>query len=271
MKCMDANLKHLIVAKSQELDIPLIGFASVDSWDTPLFKPWIPEEFRPRALYPEAQTVIVIGLPVFLPVLETAPSIWYHELYKTINTLLDLDAYRIAAVLNANDIPSFPLPRDGYGAISVLQEKPVAAFSHRHAAYLAGLGTFGVNNMILTEEYGPRVRFTSIFTTAWIPPDRIRADSLCTRCMRCVSSCPVHALESKDYPEGLTDKETCATRSAALSRRYIAPCGFCIKVCPVGEDRQLFSREDPGIYDEKDTRYDRHHRAWSHVRSYGGG
>jgi epoxyqueuosine reductase len=271
MKCMDAHLKHLIVAKSQELDIPLIGFASVESWDDPPFEPWVPEEFRPRAIYPEAKTVIVIGLPVFLPVLETAPSIWYHELYKTVNTLLDMNAYRIAAVLNANEIPSIPVPRDGYGTVSILKERPIAFFSHRHAAYLAGLGTFGVNNMLLTEEYGPRVRFTSVFTAAGIPPDRIRAESLCIRCMRCVNSCPVHALESSDYPDGLTDKVTCATRSAALSRRYISPCGFCIKVCPVGEDRQLFSREDPAVYDEKDILYDRYHRAWNHVRSYGGG
>jgi epoxyqueuosine reductase QueG len=33
------------------------------------------EEFWPQSIYPEARTVIVIGLPVPLPIVETAPSI----------------------------------------------------------------------------------------------------------------------------------------------------------------------------------------------------
>jgi epoxyqueuosine reductase len=122
------------------------------------------KKFRPGAIYPGTNTVIVIGIPVSLPVLETSPSIFYHELYKTINTMLDQSSYRISIMLNRLGYPSIALPRDGYGSISVLKENPVAFFSHRHAAYLAGLGNFGVNNMILTPGYGPRVRFTSIFT-----------------------------------------------------------------------------------------------------------
>lgn len=265
------HLKHLLVEKSRGMDIPLTGFASAGAWNTPPFEPWVPEAFRPRALWPEVRTVIVIGFPVFLPVLETAPSIWYHELYKTVNTLLDTSACRIAAELEKQGFPAIPVPRDGYGTINLIKENPIVFFSHRHAAYLAGLGTFGVNNMILTEEFGPRVRFASIFTTAEIPPDPVLEGSLCTRCMQCVQYCPVHALEQSEYPAGLTDKETCATRSVALSRRYISPCGICIKVCPIGKDRAMYSREDPAIYDETDGRYRDYHRAWNHVRSHGGG
>ena len=57
-------------------------------------------------------------------------------------------------------------PGDGYFGIKALLKNPVAFFSHRHAAFLAGLGNFGVNNMLLTPEYGPRVRFGSVFTSA---------------------------------------------------------------------------------------------------------
>jgi len=46
------------------------------------------------------------------------------------------------------------------------------------------------------------------------------------------------------------------------------PCR--IKVCPVGEDRVRFGREDAGIYDETNTRFEQYRRAWTHVRSYGG-
>jgi epoxyqueuosine reductase QueG len=56
-------------------------------------------------------------------------------------------------LLNNEGFPSIWIPRDGYGSISILKEKPIAFFSHRHAAFLAGLGNFGINNMLLTEKY----------------------------------------------------------------------------------------------------------------------
>lgn len=267
---MALPLQLRVVNKCAELDVPLIGFAPADRWDSPLFEPWVPEQFRPRAIYPGTETIIVIGIPVSLPVLETSPSIFYHELYKTVNTMLDQSSLRISIMLNGLGFPSIALPRDGYGSVSVLKENPVAFFSHRHAAFLAGLGNFGVNNMILTPGYGPRVRFTSIFTHAKISGGEIMQMPLCIRCMRCVTICPVNALQEEDYPAGITDKKTCTARSEELFKRYISPCGFCIKVCPVGEDRKLFNRELPGIYDESDPEYSDYHKAWEHVRSYGG-
>ena len=54
--------------------------------------------------------MVVIGLPVDLPIVETAPSIYYHELYKTVNTLLDQSAYRLARFLDRNGHPSIYIP-----------------------------------------------------------------------------------------------------------------------------------------------------------------
>jgi epoxyqueuosine reductase QueG len=267
---MPLPLQLRIINKCAELDVPLVGFAPAERWNEPAFSDWVPREFRPRAIYPETNTVIVIGIPVSLPILDTSPSIFYHELYKTVNTLLDLSSYRISMMLNRLGYPSIALPRDGYGSISVLKEKPVAFFSHRHAAFLAGLGNFGVNNMILTPEYGPRVRFTSIFTGADIFGGDIMQTPLCLHCMRCVTICPVNALQEEDYPAGLTNKKTCASRSEELSKQYISPCGFCIKVCPVGEDRKLYGSEQPEIYNESNPEFTDYHKAWNHVRSYGG-
>jgi epoxyqueuosine reductase QueG len=267
---MSSRLKTGIKKLTSTLGIPLVGFAPAERWETPPFEPWVPEAFRPSAIVPETRTVIVIGIPVSLPALETAPSIWYHEEYRTVNTMLDIGAHRIASWLTAKGHASSALPRDGYGHISVLLERPLAFFSHRHAAFLAGLGTFGVNNVLLTPEFGPRVRFTSVFTEAAIPPDPIQDETLCTRCMLCVRACPVNALPGDDYPDGLTDKRACAIRSEELLRCHISPCGFCIRVCPVGEDRKLYHRENTGIYNEGKRKHDRLHRAWSHVRRYGG-
>ena len=238
---MSKYLKRAILKKCDDMEIPLAGVASVEHWKNPPFLPWVPEEFYPQSIFPEARSVIVIGLPVSLPILETSPSIYYHDLYITVNSLLDQYTYRLANFLNERGHSSLFVPRDGYSGIKSLLKNPVAFFSHRHAALLAGLGTFGVNNTLLTPEFGPRVRFGSVFTSAEIPPDPMQENELCTKCMRCVAMCPVGALNNEKYPQGLTDKKACASHSAELNRRGISPCGICIKVCPVGKDRKLYS------------------------------
>ncbi len=263
------SLKRALRSKCNHLDIPLMGVAPVERWNEGPFTPWVPERFRPRGVYPEARSVIVIGIPVELPALETSPSIFYRELYNTVNRLLDDSSYRIATMLGEMGWPSIFIPRDGYGGMDVLRDRPIAFFSHRHAAYLAGLGTFGVNNMLLTPQYGPRVRFTSILTTAELPPDPVMTEQLCVRCMRCARSCPAHAIVEGDYPSALTLKDRCTEHNIKLYSRHISPCGICIKVCPVGQDRKGYGREDAGMYTHPE-RYPEHHRAWEHVRAYGG-
>jgi|ERR1035437_1477423 epoxyqueuosine reductase len=168
-KFKNKDLKKALLDRCESMDILLVGVASVDRWKTPLFLPWVPKEFHPQFIYPEARSVIVIGLPISLPVLETSPSIYYRELYTTVNTLLDQYIYRLANFLNDNGKAFVFIPRDGYGSIQVLVEDPIAFFSHRHATLLAGLGTFGVNNMVLTPEYGPMVRFGSILFSVDLP------------------------------------------------------------------------------------------------------
>ncbi|MDD1744004.1 MAG: 4Fe-4S binding protein [Methanomassiliicoccales archaeon] len=265
---MSAKLKQQLRRKCASLDIPMMGVAPVERWEKPPFEPWVPEAFWPRSIFPEARSVVVIGLPITLPILETSPSIFYHELYKNVNSLLDQYTYRLALYLSEKGFPSLYIPRDGYGHISLLKDRPLAFFSHRHAAYLAGLGSFGVSNMILTRKYGPRVRFGALFTSAKLPGDPLLDEQLCIRCMRCVKICPVGALERKDYPEGLADKRACTERNEILSERFVSPCGFCIKVCPVGEDRKEFSRADASIY-EAGKAPEQLDKAWKHVRAYG--
>ncbi|MCQ8893924.1 MAG: 4Fe-4S binding protein [Methanolinea sp.] len=266
---MENELKTDLLEWCRSQGISLVGVADARRWENPPFQPWMPPEFYPRSIFPETESVIVIGLPVLLPIIETTPSIYYHEHYNTLNRLLDQFTYLIAERLNACGYPSVPIPRDGYGSIDVLREKPLAFFSHRHAAFLAGLGTFGMNNMILTPRYGPRVRFSSVFTAAPLPPDPLLQEDLCTRCRKCVEMCPSGALPDEMYPAGLTRKRACTDYSADLHRKYISPCGACIMVCPVGRDRDHFNRDarDLSLPEGKESPRG---RARSHVQAYGG-
>ena len=187
------KLKSRIIKDAKKLGIDLIGFASVDRWgkykDTK-------EEYFPENIWPGTKTIIVLGIQIFLPMLETTPSIVYSELYNTTNRLLDENAYKLANTLYKKGHKAFFFPRDAYGDISVLVNKPEAAFSHVLAGKYAGLGTIGYNHMLLTKEFGPRVRLVSVFTDAFIPPDEVLEKDICTKCEICKSCCPTSAFST---------------------------------------------------------------------------
>ncbi|UTB34128.1 MAG: hypothetical protein NKF70_03095 [Methanobacterium sp. ERen5] len=86
-------------------------------------------------------------------------------------------------------------------------------------------------------------------------------------CKNCVHHCPVDAIESMDDDRmKIMDKIKCATRSKKLRSEFRSPCGICIKVCPVGEDREHYKRIDTSIYEQSRHKY---HQGWEHVQSYG--
>ncbi|HID26385.1 MAG TPA: epoxyqueuosine reductase, partial [Methanosarcinales archaeon] len=239
------NLKKSILEKCKSMGINMVGIAPIDRWSKslpPLYSDkGIPEEFWPQSIYPETKSVIVIGLPVQLPILETTPSIYYYTLYQTINRILDDSAYKLSNFLMKKGYESIFTPRDGYGDIYVLLETCKAFFSQKHAAYLAGLGSPGYSSVLLTPEFGPRVRFVSVLTSANIQSDPILKQDLCTRCKLCAISCPSKAIpmDDSEFPPKI-DKIKCAKYSEVLRRSYRSPCGICIKVCPIGNDRKLF-------------------------------
>jgi epoxyqueuosine reductase len=65
-----------------------------------------------------------------------------------------------------------------------------------HAAVEAGLGTLGLNQQLLTPEFGPRVILTAVMASLEVEPDRRREQSLCLgpSCGRCLTACPADAV-----------------------------------------------------------------------------
>ena len=108
----------------------LIGFAPVKRWEE--FNE-VPPEYRPQSLFPPAQTVIVIGLAMPLPIVETTPSFLHKELYTTCNQELDSIAFNLTRFLNRQGLASYFFTRDGYASLSALKKKPYAAFGHTAA------------------------------------------------------------------------------------------------------------------------------------------
>lgn len=264
--------KQSILKYAQGLGAALVGVAPVARWDE---YDEVEKDYRPASIWPEAKSVIVLGVPVLLPTVESTPSINYVELYKTSNVLLDQIAYRLAVHLTENGHGAIFLPRDAYGDIEILVRKPLAAFSHVFAGKYAGLGTIGYSHVLLNEKYGPRVRYVSVFTSLELAPDVVVEKELCLKCGVCQRVCPSQAFTTReDRIIADMDKTACAKHHAQLRKEHRYPCGICIKVCPVGKDRDIFNSKDTKLYLEEkeaislnpeDPRYKR----WVHLRTHG--
>ncbi|MBN1614450.1 MAG: epoxyqueuosine reductase [Deltaproteobacteria bacterium] len=270
---MSAKLKAQIVRFCKERGADMTGFAPVERWDE---YDEVPSDYRPQALWEPTRTVIVTGFSLPLPIVETTPSVPHMELYRTVNSALDRLAYDLTRYLNSLGHASFYFTHDGFSSLKALRRANLAAFSHVMAAKYAGLGTIGLSHCLLTPQFGPRVRFVSVFTKAFIPPDPVIDHDLCIHCELCARCCPKGALTAKgnsslaDY-----DKSACLDMAETLTRQRLYPCGVCIKVCPVGKDRDLYDQKGIGRKylrereileaDPEATAY----RSWTHIRKYG--
>jgi epoxyqueuosine reductase len=267
------ELKNDIVRFCKTRGADLVGFASVERWDE---YGEVPPDFRPKAIFPQARTVIVIGMSMPLPVVETTPSALHKELYDTTNRQLDDLAVALTRHLNRMGYASFPFTRDTYTSMRALRENNLAAFGHVPAAKYAGLGTIGMNRCILTPEFGPRVRFVSVFTEAAIPPDPMQPKELCIQCELCAECCPKNAIKPReDRVIGDFDKTACLEMHEELVKRRSWPCGICTKVCPVGKDRLLYKskgirkkyqKERETLASDPDAPA---YKPWTHIRKYG--
>ena len=88
------------------------------------------------------------------------------------------------------------------------QKKLISNWSHRHFARVAGLGTFGLNNMLITKS-GCCGRYGTIITNLDVEPDQPLKEALCIykkngRCGSCISRCPSGALTAEGY-----DRQKC--------------------------------------------------------------
>lgn len=100
----------------------------------------------------------------------------------------------------------------------------------------AGLGELGASGVVITREFGPRVRWCMISVNADIEPDEPRnlnMDSYCDACRICIKACPGGAIpEEKIWWRGVQKRKINDTKCWPYFVGYEG-CGVCLKVCPV--------------------------------------
>ncbi|MEO1000386.1 MAG: reductive dehalogenase domain-containing protein [Pseudomonadota bacterium] len=115
-------------------------------------------------------------------------------------------------------------------------------------AVQAGLGEYARNQLVITPELGPRLRFSKIFTSmplAHDGPRKLGVAEFCGVCTRCADACPVKALPYgppdlrtpnrsaiKGVRKWTSDAEACFGFWAKLS----SDCAICLRVCPFNRD-----------------------------------
>jgi len=217
---------------------PLIGFASVGD---PLFKQLksavSASHSLPKDLLPEARTVIAFFVPFEKFVARSnisgvLASLGWAQAYIETNALIDAIGEHMRTYLNSR----------GY-AVAVTppthnfdKEMLMSGWSHRHVAFVAGLGNFGLNNMLITES-GCCGRMGSFLTSLDVPPDRrMKAETCLYRydasCSRCVERC-VHGALHKDHFDRKRCYEMCLRNEDLFREKGKADvCGKCLVGVP---------------------------------------
>ncbi len=115
-------------------------------------------------------------------------------------------------------------------------------------AIKAGLGEYARNQLVITPEFGPRVRFSKIFTNMPLSHDkpcRIGVREVCDRCTRCANACPVKALPfgapgdrqmSRSSIKGVRKWTSDAEKCFRYWTKLASDCAICLRVCPFNRD-----------------------------------
>jgi len=118
----------------------------------------------------------------------------------------------------------------------------------KNAAVKAGLGIIGKNNLLVTPQYGPRVRLTAIFTDAEIEPDKELSEDFCSNCNLCIKACPTGALSENGFTRDKCIAEFDPSEEMLRLQRKMVKyltnytrlqCRVCMDVCPVGRDIKI--------------------------------
>ncbi len=200
---------------------PLVGFADAEDEGFPKLRELVhPEHEMPWEVLPGAKTVIACFVPFTEKIAKgnaaegLASPDWalcyeltnamFHELTGHIVSYLEENGYRAAVSKEAAVFD---------------REKITSRWSQRHIAYLAGLGSFGLNNMLITE-MGSCGRLCTVVTDLDCECGVPVTEEYCLykrkgSCMACVKRCPTGALTGEGFR-----RDVCFTRCRENAKVY---------------------------------------------------
>jgi epoxyqueuosine reductase len=210
----------------QTLD-ELVQFAHSAGADEIGFTP-VPQEWVFQDIAIRFTNAIVLVMEMSKERIDLAPSrdtaIMIHETYNALGQV-------------SNKIASW-LRERGY---AVHAGHPLGGMAlYPPMAQAAGLGYRGINGLIITPRFGPRVRLAAVFTEIENLPvyeedEHTWVLDFCQTCRRCIRECPPGAIYDSpiEHDNGLVtvlDNAECFPYFLAYHG-----CSLCIKVCPFNQ------------------------------------
>ena len=112
----------------------------------------------------------------------------------------------------------------------------------------AGLGEYGRHGLLITEEFGPRIRLGKIFTDLPLTHDRPKTFGVrefCETCRACTNACPAKAIpggaptaerHNQSNLAGVVKWSVDGVRCFKFWANQNSDCSICVRVCPYNRD-----------------------------------
>lgn len=172
--------------------------------------------------------------------INTEPTHTYFHHYRSVNSLIDSISLRTTLLLQEWGYYGIAIPASQ--TVKTEYDSYTGIFQHKTAATLSGLGWIGKNALLITPEYGPRVRLGTVITNMELPVGGKLHNHDCGSCILCKKACPALAILGNNWHEGISrseivDAEACSkymsTKYKHIGRGSV--CGICMRVCPIGD------------------------------------
>ena len=158
----------------------------------------------PIDFLPDAKTVVAYFIPFDESIVNSnipgkeSSKIWATAYVETNQLILDINIFIKSELEKSGYTSTLIPPTHNFDS-----EKLIADWSQRHVAFIAGLGTFGLNNMLITDK-GCCGRVGSFVTDLKITPTERKSRENClykhmNTCKKCVDRCENNALTVKKY------------------------------------------------------------------------
>lgn len=182
---------------------PVVRFADANAFHK--FLPHVLETHMvPQDLLPEATVVLSMFFPFLEPIAKSnwegpeGSDLWAHTYVTTNEMAVHACEFIQREVEEMGYTAAIPVTA-GHFTDDVLKSQ----WSHRHIAWLAGQGTFGINNMLISD-VGCCGRYFSVVTSLPVEPGAPLEEERCLykrdgSCGICVQRCPVGALTYEDF------------------------------------------------------------------------
>lgn len=226
-------------------DDPLVGFAdAADPLFARLKTAVSPSHAMPEDLLAGARTVIAWFLPFTRDIVfsnregRLASPEWAVAYIDTNRLITEINEHLAQVLQGWGFHAAVTPPTHNFDTKHLMSD-----WSHKHVAYIAGLGNFGIHHLLITER-GCCGRLGSMVTDAVIRPSE-RADGECclakynNSCRLCMQNCVAGALSDDGF-----DRHACHAlllENAEMHRQegLADVCGKCSSVVPCSFDNPV--------------------------------